>query len=239
MKILAIDCSAVAASCAVLEDERLLAESFINVKLTHSQTMLPMVENMLKAVKIPLSEIDGFAVTNGPGSFTGIRIGISVVKGLAFAEKKPCVGVSSLEALANNILGCNAIVCAAMDARCNQFYNGIFLNDGCAISRLCEDNACSGEELEQKLEEIVSSRDYSSYPVIMVGDGADIFVKNQKKAKFSVASEHLKYARASSAARVAVKRFLADETCLPENLSPIYLRLPQAERQLGRTLKMN
>ena len=126
MVILGIECSAVAASRALLRDNSLIALSFSNVKLTHSETLLPMIENMLKSVKMDIDAIDRIAISNGPGSFTGIRIGISAVKGLAAARNIPCVGVSTLEAMAYMHRDYNGIVLGLMDARCNQFYNAVF-----------------------------------------------------------------------------------------------------------------
>ena len=130
MKILAVDSSAIPASAAVWEDGRLLGEFYSNTRQTHSQTLLPMVENLLKCTQTALNEIDLFAVSAGPGSFTGVRIGVACVKGLAMPEDKPCAGVSTLEAIAWNLAHLRGTICAVMDARCQQVYNAVFEADG-------------------------------------------------------------------------------------------------------------
>lgn len=139
MKILAIDTSSQSASCAVTEEGKLLGEFFTNVKLTHSQTILPMVENLLEQTRVALPEIGLFAVTDGPGSFTGLRIGLSAVKGMAHALGKGCVGVSTLEALAWNLSGMDAAVCPVLDARCSQVYTALFRSGGDFPERLADD----------------------------------------------------------------------------------------------------
>ena len=125
MKLLAIDCSAGPASCAVTEENKLLGEFFIDVRLTHSQTLMPMVESLLRSLTLSLAEIDAFAISNGPGSFTGIRIGVGAVKGMAEPEQKVCVGVSTLEAIARIHTG-DKLICSVMNARCNQVYQALF-----------------------------------------------------------------------------------------------------------------
>ena len=170
MKILAMDSSAVSASCAVLEDDRLIAEFFINAGLTHSQTLMPMVESALQNAAVDIADIDLFAVAQGPGSFTGIRIGTAAVKGMAQALDKPCAGVSALEAIAYNFTGLNCVVCAAMDARRQQVYNALFRVSGDRIERLCEDRAISIAELETE----IASFDEA---VMLAGDGARLCFK--------------------------------------------------------------
>ena len=143
MKILSLECSAKSASCAVIEESKILCSDFTSSGLTHSQTLLPMVSDMINKAEVPFSDIDAFAVSAGPGSFTGIRIGISAVKGMALPKNAPCIPVSTLEAIAYNFLSEDALVCAVMDARCNQVYNALFrIKDG-KIKRLCEDRAVS------------------------------------------------------------------------------------------------
>lgn len=230
MKILAVECSATPASVAILDNHKLLAEAFANVKLTHSQTLMPMIENLLAASKIKLSDIEGFAIANGPGSFTGVRIGISAVKGLAAAKKLPCVGVSTLLAMAYNYIDTDCIVCAVMDARCNQFYNAIFDIENSEITRLCEDRALMCDEL---LEEIKKISQNSDKCVIIIGDGADAFykaacdIKNVKKAHPS----H-EFQNAVGVGYASLDSFKKGEVLSPNELLPFYLRLPQAEREL-------
>lgn len=228
MRILSIDCSAGAASCAVIEDGKLIAESFLNIRLTHSQTLLPMITDMLKNSRLDYSLIDGYAITNGPGSFTGIRIGISAVKGLAFAENKPCVGVSTLRAMAGNLLGTDCIACAVMDARCNQFYNALFKIEKGSITRLTPDRALFSNELIDEL-----NKNFNNEIIVAVGDGAELLVKNcPEDFKIELAPEHLRLQRASLVGLSAFEDFLSGNTVSSEQLGPFYLRLPQAEREL-------
>lgn len=222
MKILALDTSSQAASAALLEDGKLLGESFINIPTTHSQTILPMAQQLLTAVGIPLAEIDRFAVTCGPGSFTGLRIGLSAIKGMAFALNKPCCGVSTLESLAWNLAGWSGLVCPVMDARCKQVYTALFdCSDG-TPRRLWEDQALSIEEWQTKLPPGKS--------VILVGDGARLCYNSFEKIPdgLTTAPAHLLYQRAASVALCAQE----GELVSPGQLVPAYLRLPQAQREL-------
>ena len=232
MRILGIECTASPVSCAVFEDGRIKAEYFLNLKTTHSQTLLPMVESVLKLSGIGIGDIDVIAATAGPGSFTGVRIGISAVKGLAFAQNTPCVPISTLEAMAYGLTGCDGIVCACMDARCNQVYNAIFeVKDG-VVSRFCLDRALMIEELYAELEKIYEKNREKT--VFIVGDGADLFYNSIKDRDVPVclAPEHLKWQRASGVCMAALSKAQNGETVCPEELLPVYLRLPQAEREL-------
>lgn len=226
MKILALECSATPASVAVLDGDKLIAESFSNVKLTHSQTLMPMIENLLSASKIKLSEIDGFAISNGPGSFTGVRIGISAIKGMAEPLKKPCYAVSTLRSMAENIYEENVIINAVMDARCEQYYNALFIRRDGKLIRLCDDRAILHDELVSEIDILCKEHDCE---FITVGDGADLFCE---KSGTNPIDEQRKYQNAAS---VGLSVFFdkTDKTeC--EKLNPIYLRLPQAERELKR-----
>jgi len=238
MKILSIDCTAAPASCAIIDGEKLIAEFFVNIKLTHSQTLMPMIKEMLDSSNTLLSDIDGFAIASGPGSFTGVRIGISAVKGLAFADNKPCVGVSSLEAMAFNLKFTDCLICSVMDARCNQFYNANFIAKSGQLLRLCNDRALSIEDLILDIAKITQSDEYKNMAVFVVGDGTDIFIEKLKLSvpKAAAAPNHLRYQRASGVAYMAVDLFLSNQTMLPEQLLPVYLRLPQAERELKSKL---
>lgn len=232
MRILGIECTASPVSCAVFEDGRIKAEYFLNLKTTHSQTLLPMVESVLKLSGIGIGDIDVIAATAGPGSFTGVRIGISAVKGLAFAQNTPCVPISTLEAMAYGLTGCDGIVCACMDARCNQVYNAIFeVKDG-VVSRFCFDRALMIEELYAEIEKIYEKNREKT--IFIVGDGADLFYNSIKDRDVPVclAPEHLKWQRASGVCMAALSKAQNGETVCPEELLPVYLRLPQAEREL-------
>ena len=229
LKILALECSATPASVAILEGDKILASSFVNVKLTHSQTLMPMVENLLKASLTPLESIEGFAISAGPGSFTGVRIGISVIKGLSIAQNKPCVAVSTLEAMAQNYIENDCFVCAVMDARCNQFYNAIFEIKNGEIIRLCDDRALMCNELLDELQELSQKEK----DIIIVGDGTDIFYPKCQGIK-NIKKSHTKnrFQNAVGVGLTALKKFESDNTISSQELLPIYLRLPQAEREL-------
>ncbi len=231
MTILGIECSATAASCAVMKDGNIIAKAFTNVKLTHSETLMPMVENMLASAKLTIDEIDCFAISNGPGSFTGIRIGISAVKGLAAAGNKPCIGVSTLEAMAEMHKNSDSIICALMDARCNQFYNAVFESKNGQIARLSQDRALLFDELSEELE-----AKYADKKIIAVGDGAKLFCKKAKEQNklpnVQCAPENLLLQQADGVVMLADEYCKNGQTITEEELLPFYLRLPQAEREL-------
>ena len=190
MRILAVETSAVPASCAVVEDGKILASSYNNTAQTHSQTLMPMVEEMLKQAVLSVSDMDRLAVSAGPGSFTGVRIGVAALKGLAFAEDKPCVGVSTLAAIARNAegVGFEGVVCAAMDARCRQVYTACFAVENGEIRRLSEDEAISTDELKARLAVF-------DKPIMLVGDGAALCYRefSGEIDRLLLAPEHLRY----------------------------------------------
>lgn len=235
MNILAIDSSAKAASAAVVSEEAVLASFHLDVKLTHSQTLMPMCQQVLACAGLTMEDIHGIAVSKGPGSFTGLRIGMAAVKGLAFAKNLPCVGVSTLKSLAYNLQGFEGIACAVMDARRNQVYNALFaLRDG-TVSRLCEDRAISVEELKAELTDF-------NQPVFLVGDGAQLCLRAMPELpRLRLAPLAVRTARAASVGVAALPDFLSGNTVDAETLMPAYLRLPQAQRELlereGKTMK--
>lgn len=224
MKILAVDSSAKSASVAVAENGRLISECFVNNALTHSRTLMPMVDNALSQADMTLDDIDAFCVNVGPGSFTGIRIGVAAVKGLAAADNKPCAGVSTLESTAYNFADENCIVCAAMDARCNQVYTALFRCDGKLVTRICEDKAISVDELGEELSQY-------NEKIYLAGDGAEICFKafGEKLENAILSGENRRYQRAFGTALAAEKNNEFTDSAL---LAPVYLRLPQAEREL-------
>ncbi len=230
MKILSMECSAAPASVAVIDNGKILSESFVNVKLTHSQTLMPMVENTLSAAKLTIGDIEGLAISNGPGSFTGVRIGISALKGIAAPKKLPCVAVSTLRAMAENFTDFDCYVCAVMDARCNQVYNAIFeINNG-TVKRLCNDRALMCDELA---EEIKNNYQNADRRVIIVGDGTDIFypyIENIKNIRKSAPMR--RFANAVGVGLASEESFNKGEIQGYDSLLPFYLRLPQAEREL-------
>ena len=222
MLILAFESSAKAASAALVRDGELIAQSTQCSGLTHSRTLLPMAEDMLKNTDIRLSDVDMLACAHGPGSFTGIRIGIATVKGLAWALDKPCIGVSTLEAMAWNGISAGGIICAVMDARRSQVYNALFeIRDGMPV-RLTEDRAISLEELKGDVE--AQNRD-----VFLVGDGASItssfFEAHHIPWRAAPSNLAMQSAWGVAMAAQGKKGGSADD------LLPVYLRLSQAERE--------
>ena len=227
MLTLAFESSAKAASVALLDDDRLVCQSYQCSGLTHSRTLLPMAESMLKTAGITFSQIDRFAVACGPGSFTGIRIGVSAVKGLAWGAEKPCVGVSTLAAMAWNGVSAGGPVCPVMDARRSEVYNALFsIEEGHPV-RLCSDRAISLEKLAEELTD--------QPPVFLTGDGAALTASflSDRGIAFRMATENLRWQTAWGVGMEA--RNMPDST--PELLLPVYLRLSQAERE--RQARMN
>ena len=225
MKILSVDSSSVSASVAITENGVTLAENFINNGLTHSQTLMPMVEKTLKDANVSVKDMELFAITNGPGSFTGVRIGIASVKGMADALNKKCIAISTLEAIAEPLKNEDCIACAVMDARCNQVYTAIFENG----NRLCEDKAVLIDELGKEL------KSYNK-KVVFIGDGSVLCYEKLKDVvtDISIADEDIRYVHASSIGRLAEEKIKNGE--MPTDsakLVPYYLRLPQAERELN------
>ena len=229
MKILAADSSSVSAAAAVCEDEKIIAEGFINNGLTHSQTLLPLIKSTMSCSGTKYDDIDLFSVTTGPGSFTGVRIGVSTVKGLAFAANKPCVSVSSLEAIARTVASFCGIICAVMDARRNQVYNALFKSSGSqeSFERLCEDRALAIEELLEQLY-----RDYPDKPIYLVGDGTALTASFDEKGLLISVPESLRFPRGFAIAAAALECYRRGEILSSESLNPVYLRASQAEREL-------
>lgn len=224
MKILAIESSAKAASVCIAEDGKVLCEAFLNCGLTHSVSIMPSVEWLLNMAKLKISDIDRIAISEGPGSFTGLRIGMSVVKGLAWGLDIPCVAVSTLESAAVGLSHIDGTVCAVMDARANQVYNAIFKAERGVLTRLCPDRAISIPELMCELSDKEN--------VIFTGDGAELCYKSSGGA-FSLAPEHIRYQRAAYVASLAENA----EPISSKELRPEYIRLPQAERERLEKIK--
>lgn len=232
MIILALESTAVAASVALTRDGVLLAESTVNRGNTHSETLLPMVEAIMNRLDLNISDVDVFAVSAGPGSFTGVRIGVATVKGLAFGSGKPCVGVSSLESLAENLAVIpNALICPVMNARRNQVYTALFRNEKAGLTRLLPDTAISVEELETVLAAYEE-------PVYFVGDGYDLVV-GQIRHAFRPVPERLRLQSAASVANVAERAYQRGIFTTDAVLAPVYLRPSQAERTRNEQLKNN
>lgn len=231
MRILAIECSATPCSVAVTDNGKIIASAFTNVKMTHSQTLMPMIKSVLDVSNTGFDGIEGFAVSAGPGSFTGIRIGISAIKGMAAAKKLPCIPVSTLRAMAENYSDTDCIVCAVMDARCNQVYNANFSIQGGKITRLCEDRALLCEELAPEITKLSEKANR----IIIVGDGTEVFHPFVKDIQnVSVSDELHRYQSAVGVAKASMDNTNNKTFLSPEELQPVYLRLPQAERELKR-----
>ena len=225
MKILALESSAVSASVALTEDEKLVAQSFQNCGLTHSRTLLPMVENLLANCGVSLSDVDAIAVAHGPGSFTGVRIGVAAAKGLAWARQLPCYGVSTLEAMVRGAAMCDGVYCACMDARRAQVYNAVFSVEDGKLLRLSEDRAISIEELGAELKNLEKA-------IFLVGDGAELCYNTLRVSipALCLLPEHLRGQHASGTALAAQAKIDAGEPGSGLELIPSYLRLSQAER---------
>ncbi len=237
MIILAVECSAVSVGVAVLKDESLECDLFENNGHTHSVTLLPQIDMALKTLGLSVSDIDVFAVSGGPGSFTGLRIGAATVKGLC-AGGALCMSVSTLEAMAYCHIESDCVICPCMDARCSQVYNALFKSKDGKIERLCEDRAMLLHELQKEL--LKSEFD----KILLVGDGAAITYEYIAKScpellkKVCLEPEETRLQRASGVALSCRQRLLEGEKAVaPEQLKIEYLRLPQAERELKKKEK--
>lgn len=229
MKILSLDTTAEICSAALCDGTKLIAELTVNTGNTHSETLLPVVEQILKITDTNIDEIDCFACSTGPGSFTGVRIGVATVKGLAYGKNKPCVSVSTLEALAYNLSGFEGILCPVMNARRNQVYNALFECVGGNIKRLCPDRAISIDELDEELSSCEK-------PIYLVGDGYGITANGFKKTKPQFVPERSRYQSAYSVSCCALKQYENGQALTDAALVPIYLRPSQAERERNERL---
>ena len=226
MLTLAFETSAKAASVALTENGKLLGESYQNTGLTHSQTLMVMAEDLLKQCGKSISDITGVAVAEGPGSFTGVRIGVAAAKGFAWGRELPCYGISTLEAMAVSLGAWEGHICACMDARRNQVYNALFLADSGKLERVTDDRAIALAELKTELEHIDG-------PIFLVGDGASLTHK-QLSAEITnliLPPEHRLHQRAVGVALLAECKQAAGDSGDANALSPNYLRLSQAERE--------
>lgn len=234
MKILAIDTTSKTATAALCEDEKLISSYTQNTGLTHSETMLPMIESILKNARVGVDDIDIFACSTGPGSFTGVRIGVSIIKGLAFSKNKPCIGVSALEAMAQSIAPIaneNDVICPVMDARRDQLYNALFTVSGGKLVRLTDDDISDANELATKLNA-------ENKLVRPIGDGCGIIAPLLKNYK--AAPELLLYPSGYSVAMTALSMYKNSENTsnfTDTLLSPQYLRPSQAERNAQNNKK--
>lgn len=237
MKLIGIDSSGLVASVAIMDDAKLVAEYTINNKKTHSQTLLPMLEEIVRMAEFSLSEMDAIAIAAGPGSFTGLRIGSATAKGLGLALSKPIVPVSTVDALAYNLYGTDRIVCPIMDARRNQVYTGVYEY----IRQAGEQSTYQEFELHVlkeacavPIEEITEALNEIGREVVFLGDGVPVFAEQLQglmKVPYSFAPAHLSLQKAGCVAALGMKKFKVGQFESAAEHSPEYLRLSQAERE--------
>ena len=234
MLILAFETSAKAASVALLEDGKLLGESYQNTGMTHSQTLMVMAQDVLKTAGKTASDVTAVAVAEGPGSFTGVRIGVAAAKGFAWGREIPCIGVSTLEAMAVSLDAYRGYVCACMDARRSQVYNAVFYVNQGELERIAPDRAISLAELGDELSKLAG-------PIFLVGDGAMLTHKTlaDRIPDLVLPSEHRLHQRAVGVAILAHRAAEAGEPGDANAMTPNYLRLSQAERERAERMQKN
>ncbi len=234
MKILGVDSTATAASAAVYSDGRILSLNFSNTGLTHSQTLMPMIKSALESAGLSVKDIDVFAVSSGPGSFTGVRIGVSAVKGIAQPLGKPCISLSTTEVIAKPLENSGCYAVAVMDARCNQVYTAQFdCSDG--FKRVTEDAAITIDQLGEQLKTVDA-------PIVLIGDGTMV-AYNKLKCTISnirCAPVSVRYQSAQNVALIAAEKYNESSGCVKtaHQVLPNYLRLSQAERELKKKNEM-
>ena len=226
MLILAFETSAKAASVALLDGEKLLAESYQNTGMTHSQTLMVMAEDMLKQCGKTADNVDAVAVAEGPGSFTGVRIGVAAAKGFAWGLSIPCYGVSTLEAMAESLGIYDGYICPAMDARRSQVYNALFEVNRGKITRIREDRAISLQDLEEDVKNLEKN-------IFLVGDGSLLCYNTlvERVPSLVLPPEHRMHQRAVGVGLIAARELTAGVPGDAASLTPNYLRLSQAERE--------
>lgn len=229
MKILALDSTAKTASVCITENEKLLGLYMVNTENTHSETLLPMIKSVFTSTGLNVADIDAFAVSVGPGSFTGVRIGVATIKGLAFGTGKTCVGVSTIEALCENLDGFSGIICPVMNARRGQVYTGLFDNG----VRILEDCCIEADKLIPIIE---TARAGKRKKVYFVGDGYELLA-DKKISGFANTPELLLYQNAYSVAKIAYRKMQSGISEKDTELVINYLRKPQAEREREERLK--
>ena len=230
MKILAVDTSANMATVAVTDNTKLIGEFSINHKKTHSQKLLPMIKELMSGLELKAADIDVYAASSGPGSFTGLRIGVTTMKAIAYAAQKPVVSVPTLDALAYNIPKTQSLICPIMDARNSQVYTAVYTWNGNSQVKLTE---YMGMPITELVQQILGK----NQNVIFLGDGVEVhkeFIQKELKEKCEFAPENLLFQRAASVAQLAYIRALEglQESCF--DMVPFYLRKSQAERELEK-----
>jgi len=223
MKLLAIETSTMIGSVALTDDNELLAEYQIGIRATYSDILFPAIDHILKSANVSIQEVDAFALAQGPGSFTALRIGISVIKGLALANNKPVIAIPSLDALAHNMCFSDILICPLIDARRDEVYTAFYKReDGHTLKKLTPDRAIVPEILLDEIRE----------EVVFLGDGTDLYkdlIVRKLKEKVLFSPLHLKYPRASAIAQLAFKKLNLNEVSDIEVMTPLYVRPPEAE----------
>ena len=238
MLILGIESSSLVASAALLSDEKLIAEYTVNNTLTHSQTLMPMIEAVMKSAGIEPEELDAIAISRGPGSFTGLRIGSATAKGLGLALDKPLAEVPTLKAMAYGLFGItDRIICPIMDARRSEVYSAAYVFRDDKLQTILDENAGPVDELTGQLDQIVEGSEGAYSGVIFLGDGVPPYrniIAEKMKAGYSFAPGFLSRQRAASVAALGMEMFREGKTVPAEEHAPVYLRASQAEREAGR-----
>lgn len=227
MKVLGLDSSGLVASVALVENDNMLAEYTVNYKKTHSQTLLPMLDEIAKMIELKLETIDAIAIAGGPGSFTGLRIGSATAKGLGLALKKPVIQIPTVDGLAYNLYGCQNVVCPLMDARRNQTYTGLYEFDSVGMHILEKQCAVGIDEIIKKINEL-------GRPITFLGDGVSVFrsyIEENCSIPFTFAPAHMNKQRAASVAALGTIYYREGKIQTAEEYRPDYLRLSQAERE--------
>jgi tRNA threonylcarbamoyladenosine biosynthesis protein TsaB len=226
MRILGLETSSLVASVAVVTDDIVTAEYTVNFKKTHSQTLLPMLDEIVKMVDLDLDTIDAIAVSGGPGSFTGLRIGSATGKGLGLALKKPLIHIPTIDGMAYNLYGCGWKVCPIMDARRNQVYTGIYNNiEGFSIVK---------EQCAMDMGDLIEELNAAGEQVVFLGDGVPVYkeqIKEKMTVPFVFAPPHLSRQRAAAVAALGCVYYQEGKIESPQDHEPDYLRKPQAERE--------
>ncbi|MDD3403659.1 MAG: tRNA (adenosine(37)-N6)-threonylcarbamoyltransferase complex dimerization subunit type 1 TsaB [Hespellia sp.] len=227
MRILAVESSGLVASVAVVEEDAALAEYTVNYKKTHSQTLLPMLDEVVKMIELDLDTIDAIAVSGGPGSFTGLRIGSATAKGLGLALGKPLIHIPTLDGLAYNLYGCKDIVCPIMDARRSQVYTGLYTFEDGSL-RVLEKQAAI------PVAELVEHLNGWGRPVVFLGDGVPVYredLEEELTVPHTYAPAHMNRQRAAAVGALGVRYFKLGKTETAVEHEPDYLRVSQAERE--------
>lgn len=231
MIVLSIDSATESASCAVLSDEKLLGEISLNNKKQHSVVLMPLVDNLLKSLQLTIKDIDGFVVSKGPGSFTGLRIGMSMIKGLSQGSKKPFISISSLDALAYNMAYTNGIICPILDALRDNVYTAFYTFEG-------ENLVKQTDYMALHIDDLISMLKNQDKPVTFIGDAVDKFrgILSEQSEKYFFAPKHLNLVRASSLGELGIKQLSKGNFDDLYTSAPIYLRKPQAEREYDKKM---